>query len=29
MGFADLALDGLPAGRTLWMGRPERVAKTR
>jgi GNAT superfamily N-acetyltransferase len=22
MGFADLALDGLPQGRTLWMGRP-------
>jgi GNAT superfamily N-acetyltransferase len=21
MGFADLALDGLPDGRTLWMGR--------
>ena len=22
MGFADLVLDGLPQGRTLWMGRP-------
>jgi GNAT superfamily N-acetyltransferase len=22
MGFADLALQGLPEGRTLWMGRP-------